>query len=209
VTKKNFILSMSAGCLFLAAFSPTAVAADGPYLAADFGQSHFTGDDLELAAQPGWARSESDGSAYRLTAGYQFTPYLGLEVGYVDLGHGTVTYRSTPAAAPSVITMVSTQAGVRGGFAAVTGTWPIDPQWSLYARGGGISGKLDVDTQQSNGAAGDNTFTAWTATYGVGVKWNFQPQWSLRLGYDHYHNLGNRAVEASLLSLGVEWRFSK
>lgn len=209
MTKKDFIARALAGCLLLAAFSSSAVADDsGAYLAADLGQSRFSGDAFAFPGSGWMSSSQSDSSAYRLTAGYQLTPYFGLEAGYVDLGHGSVTLRPTPSSPPIGFNMLGFRAGVKGEFAAITGTWPIDPQWALFARLGGIEGKLDFQTTQSNvPGTFDRTSTAWTSTYGVGAKWNFQPQWSLRLGWDHYHSVGNASVEVSLLSLGVEWHF--
>lgn len=204
--------SRIAALSLLAAFSLPAVADGGLYLAADVGQAHFSGGvfDDELLP-PSWTSNASDtATGYRFTAGYQFTPYWGVEAGYVDLGHGTVTYRTKPSTDPAVTTMVSYRVGANGFFAAGTGTWPIDQQWSLYARAGVISSKLDFQSH-SNGIStsqGANaTDTALKATYGVGAKWNFQPRWSLRLGWDHYRNLGNASYDVNLLSLGVEWHF--
>lgn len=204
-------LSVIAASLCLTAYSLPAVADAGWYAAADVGQSQFSGgvfDDDQLPAS--WIRSSSDNSTgYRLTGGYQFTPNWGVEAGYLDLGHGTHTGtnpRPDPFR-PDVTTSVSYRIGAKGLFVAGTGTWPIDPQWSLFARVGMVDGRLDTQPH-ANGLIflQGGTDTSWKATYGVGAKWNFQPQWSLRLGWDSYRQLGS-AYDVSLISLGVEWRF--
>lgn len=203
-------LSVIAAGLLLAFSLPAAAADSGGYVAADVGQSHFSGGVFDQSYPASWTRSASDSTTgYRLTVGYQFTPNWGVEAGYVDLGHGTVTARNPlPPPMPDVGNFVSYRVSAKGFFAAGTGTWPIDEKWSLFARAGVIASELDFQGQTNGNidipSAND---TAWKATYGVGAKWNVQPQWSLRLGWDHYHDLGNADYDANLLSLGVEWRF--
>ncbi|HEY1992252.1 MAG TPA: porin family protein [Gammaproteobacteria bacterium] len=203
-------LSMFAAALLFTASSRPAAAEGGWYLAADAGQSHFSGGVFDGDPFPStWTRSASDSSTgYRLTGGYQFTPNWGVEAGYLDLGHGTLSGKSpVPASMPDVGSFASFRIGAKGVFAAGTGTWPIDDQWSLFARAGLVDGRLD-DQPYSNGniASLEQTETSWKATYGVGAKWAFQPQWSLRLGWDGYRQLGGQ-YDLSLISLGVEWRF--
>lgn len=202
------LLSAFFGCLLPATFSVPAAAADsGLYVAADLGQSHYSGGVFD---DPYLPRSEitSDKdtvTANRYTAGYQITPYWGVELGYVNLGQGTVSFASpSPAVSSSTgANLVSAE----GPFIAGTGTWPINAHWSLYARAGLISSELDYQNLCNNGSCGlfgNQTYTESEATYGVGVKWNFSPQWSLRLGWDHYGHLG-QSYTANLLTLGVEW----
>lgn len=210
----NKLLPTLLGCLLPAAFSTHVMAADsGLYLAADVGQSHFNSSGQTPPA--GWTQSSSYSStSSRFTLGYQLTPYFGVEAGYVDLGHSTVT-DSNPHPdpfQPLAATLTTTSIGAKGDFIAATGTWPINQQWSLLARVGVISSQTDYQ-YQSNGAVSiptsvaNSTNTAWEATYGLGAKWNVQSQLSLRLGWDHYNNLGNASVDVNLISLGVEWRF--
>lgn len=200
----------------LLALSLPAAADSGWYAAADLGQSHFTGGIFDAGFPASWTRSASDSATgYRITAGYQFTSNWGVEGGYVDLGHGTVSARNPhpDPFRPDIATFADYRIGAKGLFAAGTGTWPIDEQWSLFARAGLIDGRLETREHTDGLIAPLNvTETSWKATYGVGAKWKFRPQWSLRLGWDSYRRLGASSsgqYDLSLISLGLEWHFSE
>lgn len=208
------ILPKVAASMLLAIFSLPALADSGWYVAADVGQSHFTGGQFDAYHGALTTKSMSDSSTgYRLTGGYQFTPNWGLEAGYVDLGHGTATYTYQLSVVPDVSSRTQYRIGAKGLFVAGTGTYPITEQWSLYGRVGAVDGQLDIQAQTNgniNLVGGSDT--SWKGTYGVGAKWNFMPQLSLRLGWDRYLQLGPSSpsisqYDVSLLSLGVEWRF--
>ena len=210
---KKAILSTLAVGVLLAVFSAPAIAADsGWYVAGDVGRSQFSGGffDNNYQLPSSWVRSTSDRSTgYRLTGGYQFTQNWGVEAGYVDLGHGTVTDRNPhpDPFLPDVATRTTYRIGAKGFFAAGTATWPIGEQWSVFARVGVVDGRLDFQPH-TNGNINlmGGSDTSWKATYGVGAKWKFQPEWSLRLGWDSYHQIGSQ-YDLSMISLGVEWRF--
>ena len=206
--KKKFTLPALAACALLAAYSLPAAADGGPYVAADLGRSHFSGGIFDQFSGPGTTVSDTD-SAYRFTFGYQFTPYWGFEAGYVGLGQGNSSYREPPSMG---FTATGTRsAKVYGFYAAGTGTLPISDRWSLYARAGTFASTVESDFQCNNGdcslGGGPQQQSGAGATYGVGAKWNFSPDWSLRLGWDHYSNLGDDSFTANLLSLGIEWHF--
>lgn len=204
MNKKKFILSALTACSLLAAYSLPAVADSGPYLAADFGRAHFSGGIFDSGfIPPSSTTSVNDTvSANRFILGFQITPYWGVEAGYVDLGTATLSYPGTPSLGTYFIK-------ADGAFVAGTGTWPISQQWSLYARAGVISSQVDYNHECNNGGCAlfsSAQTTGSSATYGLGAKWNFLADWSLRLGWDRYRNLGNASYDANLLSLGVEFR---
>lgn len=95
-------------------------------------------------------RSEDHG-AYRATAGYQINTYFGIELSYADLGRVRATgggmltwgHACDPGfSCPQVISEDTyTSQGrldVRGWDVAVTGSVPLNSQWSLLARLGAV-----------------------------------------------------------------------
>lgn len=173
----------------------------------------------------------STDTAYRLTAGYQFNRYFGLEIGYVDLGsidaagHGTFSFSyqcPIDTLCPDLIGgegyASSAHLGDRGWVLAMTGSWPLDSHWSLFGRAGMFDShaRLDVTTTPDSSESPANPFAAnslhesatdWEPTYGVGVDYSPIDHWALRLGWDRYASLGDRSTagtfSVNLVSLGV------
>ena len=180
------------------ALLPAAASADnsGWYIAADAGQSHYTG----LGDVSGIITTfNANGTGYRLTAGYQFNLNWGLEASYVDLGqasgNGTGNVYGVPPLGCDIV-CVFDQYNVKlmthGWAFAVTGTYPFLNRWSVFVRVGIIDARSELDINNTpippNTSA---TSTNLKSTYGLGVNWSFVDHWALRLGWDRYANLGD------------------
>ena len=201
-------------------------AGSGWYLAADRGQAHFA----DIAAQPdpfvfkipiivGFESSSSASTqhtGFRLTGGYQFNQYWGLEASYVSLGQATINNNYIDPTDQHVVT-AEVKNRAHGWVLAGTGTYPFNDQWSAFARIGAIDGYLEQDVSLINVCLGCYTpptsvsSTAWKVTYGVGVNWSFAHHWIVRLGWDQYRNLGNSNTTGeytvNLDSIGIVYRF--
>lgn len=181
------------------------------------------------------ASSGSTDTAYRLTVGYQFNPYFGLEASYVDLGNINAVGQGTFAfsfqcpfgsACPDLEGLGgytgSARLRDRGWVLAVTGSWPLNPHWSLFGRAGVFDShaRLAVTTTPDSSESPANPFAAnslhesaagWEPTYGVGVNYSPIAHWALRLGWNRYASLGDRNTtgkfSVSLASLGVVYTF--
>lgn len=233
------------------ALLPAATLADnsGWYIAADAGQSHFTGiagqgpqwvnsavynRDVYVVKGPTTTYTDNDAGS-RLSAGYQFNSYWGLEVSYVDLGQATaagngVVAANLPLDVPNFFVFsgfntynVNAKLSAQGWGLAVTGSYPFNDHWSVFARAGVIDARveLDLDSTITTQATQGGTFgvppntsmasTNWKGTYGLGVKWSFVDHWTLRLGLDRYANLGDSSstgtYSVDLASLGIVYSF--
>lgn len=175
-----------------------------------------------------------DHAAYRLTVGYRLDRYFALELGYVDLGRvpaagqGTLTwgYACSPGFSCPLLVGLDTytsqaRLSARGWDVAVTGTVPLNPEWSLFARLGAFDGHTRlVATNIPAMIAGSLTIkpistdvsrTDWTPTWGVGASWAPVKHWAIRLGWDRYAHLGDGHVigrfSVNLLAAGIVYSF--
>lgn len=229
----RIILKLAGACALAAAPAMALAVQPGWYVALDGGQTHYTGPSAAVRLMPpvaGWhfagpptaARKDDTDAGYRLTVGYQLDAYFGVEAGYARLG--TAKASGQGAAAPGcspgafclpLVALVNGESRVdaRGFEVAATGTLPLSPQWSLFARLGafaartrfessGLPGPPEVDYRSS---------TDWKPTYGVGASWSPVDHWALRVDWDRYVHLGDRDTigryNVNLLSAGVVYSF--
>lgn len=223
---------------------PTAALAQssGWYVAVDGGQSRFNDASNQVPSwlatlpnPPGYAvvvngtsgtSNDDHDAAYRFMVGYQINAYWGVEASYADLGTASVAgsangyYRpncGSQICLPLVgLTSFGYQASYRdrGPGLAFTGTYPINKQWSVFARLGIIDARVRLDMQTSPSAdispipLGENrSSTNWSTTFGLGVNYMLNNRWAVRLDWDRYADLGNRSRTGSnsvnLASIGV------
>lgn len=232
----------------LAALLPATAFATQPgwYVAIDGGQAQYSGiagDALEWVSMPprpapGWMVDGAYASvnqhdpghiAYRLTAGYQFNSYFGVEAGYVELGNVHATgngdyswrcYNPTPGDMCVMIVgggpyTSTARLRAHGWVVAATGSWPITPRWSLFTRLGVFDAHTAFDATSTPSTSDSQVVPAmtrfssidWKPTYGLGVSYSPIDHWALRLGWDHYASLGDRSITGkfgvSLISVGV------
>lgn len=197
--------------LAAAALPLAAQAADtGWYAGADVGQAHYSGVSGQAAPLGGTIHVSDSDTGYRFTGGYQFNEYWGAEASYVDFGQAetniTVT-TPTPGA-------VSGKRQDHGFVFAGTGTYPFNSDWSVFGRLGTIMGHVQNKVSGSGSlstANVDESSTDWKVTYGIGVDWNFHPNWTLRAGWDQFSSLGNQNKtgenDVNFASVGIVYRF--
>ena len=229
-------------CLVLIMALPAIANADssGWYIAADVGRSHFgdvgaqsfqivtlIGQDYVPGSSLPITSDDSD-TAYRLTGGYQFDAYWGLEIGYVDFGSATITEDPAVLSAcpPNSIPMgcrgpdgngiVDAKIKTHGWVLAGTAAYPFNDQWSVFGRLGVISGNVELDVNSTPifanpPSVSDSSSGHLNTTYGVGVNWSFANHWSAQLGWDRYLSLGNSSTTGKytleLTSIGLVYRF--
>lgn len=224
----------------------------GWYVAADGGQSSFNdiGNQIpvRVTALPFLAQgsgsepvktqftsvtvtsNKNHHGAYRLTLGYQFNPYWGIEASYVDLGKTTTAGSASgyylPPCQPAGICLPAMMPlsldyrasySVRGPAMAFTGTYPITDRWSVFGRLGMIDARvhLALDASPTSDpllvpSAESDSSTSWSSTFGLGVSWALDDRWDVRLDWDDYVDVGSRNStgrnSVSLASLGVVYR---
>ena len=108
----------------------------GWYVGASVGQSRFHTDpgnlSNSLASQAGTPVGGSLGdtdTGYKLRAGYQFTPNLAVEGGYVDFGK--VDFNGASAAGPA-----GGQVKASGVNLDLVGRMPVAPNWAVLGKAG-------------------------------------------------------------------------
>ncbi len=143
--------------------------------------------------------------------GYRFNQYLALEVGYEDLGHVygnyTITTNGTPYPFQEGWRTTSTS------FSAI-GSYPVWRELSIFGRLGASLDNTRTDGCTTVGlsvycSTGSSRDT--TAIVGVGVQYNFTPNFALRAEYDTLGTVGDEAhtgrATASFATIGASIYF--
>ncbi|MFW2457184.1 outer membrane beta-barrel protein [Methyloversatilis discipulorum] len=196
-------ISLAAALCVLAA---PAVQAEGVYVTAalgqsrvDFGENEFNAGLGSLGINVTSSRVDENDTSYGLNLGYAFNPYLALELGYVDLGR--VSYRGTSNLGALALDIES-----HGWSASAVGSLPLNEQFSVFGRVGGVNAKVDV-----SGPGGALSDRSWGALYGVGLDYAFTPSVGIRAEFTRYDSVGdkNKTGEADVdnWSVGVLYRF--
>ncbi|HUR89062.1 MAG TPA: OmpA family protein [Ramlibacter sp.] len=187
----------------------------GWYVGASAGRAAATIDDARIAAGltaqglGGIAIANDERSTgYKVFGGYQFTPYVGVEAGFLSLGH--FGYRATTVPAGTL----SGRMGVKGVNLDLVGTLPIMGGLSAIGRVGATSMRAS-DSFAATGAvtlpyASANPSQRTTGLKaGIGLAYAFTPSLSVRLEAERYRikdAVGHRG-DVDLLSLGLVYRF--
>jgi len=131
-------------------------------------------------------------TGWRLFGGYEFAEYWGAEFGYMDLGKAT---SGTAAVAIEGIDIV------------VTGTYPIDDKFGVFAKLGIYF--LDAELSDPLGVSQDTDSSG--LTFGFGGSFKIDDNFSLRAEWQLFDDLGERAVtgvsDLEYLSIGVVYAF--
>lgn len=173
------------------------------HVAADLGRSAF-GDDLNTACTRIAATScKKSDTAYRFSAGYDFTKNFGVELGYGNYGKTTVTGATGSG---------SIQANA---FQLVgTGTLPVMGNLSLTAKAG-IAAIRSTGTATGALAAApvlaSSKVNKSNFVWGVGAEYALSPAVSLRAGFEDLGTIGNATTignyKLSDVSVGAVFKF--
>ena len=201
--------AMSTGLFLLAAGVASAHAADtGWYFGVGVGGANYPD-----SVPPQIAAAYQNNNTYTLTsarmldssdtaaqafAGYRFLPWLGVEVGYQDLGKARSFY-SLKTIGPIIYPRptLTGEYGLSDVNAALVLTWPINERFELLARGGVSNTRLTYDENGLDVNAQPYSFHARTRTrtgsmFGIGAAWNFAKHFSLRLDLDRSSDIGKK-----------------
>jgi len=160
--------------------APAMAAGTGPYVALD-AQSWSTSNNDPLG---------NPGLGLRIGVGYNFTPNVGLEADYEQSGNS------------SSVAGVSDK--ISAAQLAVVGTYPINPDWNVFAKLGMSANKVSVS------GAGCTSCSKTDFLYGIGGQYNINPNWGVRLQYESIGkvtNTGTNDLSANTISLGVVYAF--
>lgn len=172
---------------------------------------------------------DDSGIGWGLQIGYEFNPYVALEIGYVDLGKarqegGSIvgTFASETTAFTFNSTMgVSARVVSAGPTIAVQGKFPFGPGFSVHGKGGiyfadtrvrmkyiGVIDELSPDLPFEAPVE----FKAGTQELfaGIGGGWDFSEDFGMRIEYQYFLDVGDEdrtgEADAQLLSFGIVFR---
>lgn len=141
--------------------------------------------------------TKSSDTASQIFGGYRFTSWLGLEVGYQDLGTARTFYslHSKEPIFDDVPLLLRGEYRARDYNAAVVASWPLAENVELLARLGVADTRFEYN-ESGNDAGGNpyafhaRTRTRSNAQAGVGALWNFAPHFALRFDLDRNFDVG-------------------
>jgi opacity protein-like surface antigen len=208
----NKILTAALGAALAAASASAAAADNGAFfISAGVGQAqyhvgHTDGLGYKLDDKD-TASALRFGYAWHVARGFD----LGVEGGYADMGKLVAKYNDGTSFAKSDL-------GVKGWLLGANGKYHFDRNWYLSARAGWFRSEEqsrafvgDVETGRTlSYASADGEGDGWYG--GVGVGYDFAPNFSLGLNYDNYHAKAEIEGASNDGNLGVfmvsaEYRF--
>jgi len=198
----------------LIALTATVASAEGIYVVGEVTRSMASLDGasfdnlLTLNGATGLSSgSTGNSNKWRLQGGYQFSPNLAVEGGYIDFG--TASYQAAYSG--------STAQGMlkAGGLdAAALFLLPLNEQVSVFGKAGivaaTVKSSLTADALATLASASAST-TIVRPLLGFGANFNLTEKVGLRLDYDHVSGLGNSSTTAkmsvNMLSVGLAYHF--
>jgi OmpA-OmpF porin, OOP family len=174
--------------------------AEGWYVGIGAGQatSDADTDGITFLSGPGPISVDETDSSFKVFGGYQFNKYLGVEVGYIDMGE-------TSATAPGPDTY---KFALTGFEVAAMGTWPISEKFSLFGKLGLVSWNSDV-TFNVSGIGGSVSENGTDAMVGAGAQYNFTKNLGVRAEVEVFDidEVDAGAGSTYIVSLGAMFRF--
>jgi len=175
------------GLLLVSYLIAAPVRAEQPFYAQiDVGRSNVSDSSVSL---------DEDATGFRLTGGYQITPWLAVDVGYTDFGtfEATLVEPNNPP-----LSLEAEATGVELGF---VGRVPLGDKFAL-------TGKAEMFWWNSNAEVGgqSDSDSGNDFTYGLGVDWALNDMFVVTGGYQKY-DISD--IDVDLLSLGFRLRFGR
>lgn len=175
---------LSAALFGFVAVSTPALSQDvGWYAGFGIGQSSF---DDPCPAGFGITSCDDSDTSWKIFGGYQFNTNWGVEFGYVDLGK--ISF-SGPG--------FSGSADADGLEVVGVGTYPINPQFSIYGKLGLFN--WDASANVSGFGASDS---GTDLTLGFGVQYKFTKNLFGRAEWQHYDD-----VDVDVLGISIVFKF--
>lgn len=171
----------------------------GPYLGAGFGRFNLHPQNASDVGNGLESITNSHGDAFKITAGYRFLPYLGVEVNYIDFGNPKSTFYTSGSDGNYKVHA--------SGFAPMlVGTLPLGA-FEVFGKAGWLYSNNDVKLyfnqpgQQVVQSSSHSNDFMWGGGLGVTVMrhLNINAEWD-RVRLDN-------ARDSDALWLAAQWRF--
>lgn len=165
------------------------------YLFGNVGQAEY---DFGSAYKGAPGSLDDEDTAFKVGAGVQLNPYVGIEFQYVDLGEATYKEPGYKEIAKA------------DGFGAnLVGTLPLD-RFKLYAKVG--YHKLDFDLKVEHDFWGSASASEddWVTSYALGATIALNPQFEVAAEYERYDDVADKFdanVDIDIASIGLRYNF--
>jgi len=171
----------------------------GPYVGAGWGRFNLNPQNASDVANGLESITKSHDDAFKITAGYRFLPYLGVEVNYIDFGNPKSTFYTSGSDGNYKVHA--------SGFAPmIVGTLPLGP-FEVFGKAGWLYANNNVKLylnqpgQQVIQSSSHSNEFMWGGGLGVTVMrhLNINAEWD-RVRLENAHN-------SDALWLAAQWRF--
>ncbi|HSA88319.1 MAG TPA: outer membrane beta-barrel protein [Burkholderiales bacterium] len=136
-------------------------------------------------------------SAWKIFGGYMFNRHFGIEAAYINAGE--VSYSGTFSGFP----VTGGKVELTAFNVSVLGNLPINEQFSVFGKVGLFSWEAEA-SDITGGFPFSGSEDGTDISFGVGVGYNFTPNFGVRAEYELFQTDN---ADASLISIGLVWRF--
>lgn len=136
-------------------------------------------------------------TAWKIFGGYMFNRHFGIEAAYINAGE--VSYSGTFSGFP----VTGGKVELTAFNVSVLGNLPINEQFSVFGKVGLFSWEAEA-SDITGGFPFSGSDDGTDVSFGVGVGYNFTPNFGVRAEYELFQTDN---ADASLISIGLVWRF--
>ena len=183
-------------------------ASEGFYFGVNLGQASYDValDDAAILDDGSLFSADLDDTdtSLSLTLGYQLTPNLSLEGGYIDLGEFAFNATSDGSGFLYPAGPVGIKVEADGLFFDIKGQLPLNEQFSLYGKLGLLKWDADLKLSLSIGSGSGNVDDGSDVFFGVGGLFNINNNWALSVDYTLYEL---EDLDVDVFSVGVQFGF--
>jgi predicted porin len=194
-------------CLIGLLASGAALAQDTrAYVGFGAGQTRVSFDSTPVIAAGFPVTFDNSAGVWNVFGGYQFHKYFSAELTYYSLGDYNANV-STPGGS------LFTDIKITGWGGALVGTYPLGKDFSLLGR----IGETYLRETRGNCAVcavpvTSSSANVWSPTIGVGLKYDFNPNWVARVEADYFSKVGSGNTDTfggtvKLYQLGLAYKF--
>ena len=179
------------------AFAQVPVVTTAPppfYIGVGAGMGHLNRSASDLTGLNDATLDDND-TTYTVRAGWRFSPFAAIELGYYDLGRYDFHGNRFGSVVP-----VDGSARAQSVGLSLVGIWPIN-NFDLYGRIGYAHSELKFNANGPINTSNQNDRQD-EATYGVGARWNFSRNWGLFAEW-----MKNDRIRVDNYLAGVDFRF--
>ncbi len=151
----------------------------GWYVGLDAGSSQLDGDILDRDTDARVPFND-DSNSFTAHAGYRFSRFLQLGLFYADLGKFSESESG-----------YTLDADLRAIGLQFTGRIPIGEKFGVLAQAAIMNRRLNVSARAANGDSESDYHGGLVGRWGLGVSYQFNPEWDIRLEHSHSSDVGD------------------